>query len=100
MAHDLMPCNIAAVALSPGWMRTERVLAEYPGVDDQNYREVDRLRRTESVQYIGRAVLALATDPHVMEKSGRTLTVGDLAREYGFTDVDGTQPPAYRLGQH
>lgn len=100
MGGDLKPHNIAAVALTPGWMRTEKVWDEYPGTDDYTYKQDERLVRTESVQYIGRAVVALATDPNVMAKSGRTLAVGDLAREYGFTDLDGTQPPAFFIGEH
>jgi NAD(P)-dependent dehydrogenase (short-subunit alcohol dehydrogenase family) len=99
MAGDLRPHGIAAVALSPGWMRTEAVLEEM-GVTEATWQTSPHMKRTESVQYIGRAVLALATDPNLLEKSGRVLTVGDLAAEYGFTDTDGTQPPAYRLGQH
>jgi NAD(P)-dependent dehydrogenase (short-subunit alcohol dehydrogenase family) len=96
MALELQEYSIAAVALSPGWMRTEAVLQAY-GTDEQRWREIPDLRRTESTQYIGRAVAALATDPNVMEKSGRVLRVGDLAREYGFTDVDDRQPPAYEM---
>lgn len=89
MALELRPHSVAVVALSPGWMRTEAVMA--------HEHTAEELRRTESVEYIGRAVTALAADPNVIEKSGRTLTVGDLAREYGFTDVDGRQPPAFRI---
>lgn len=87
MACDLRAYNIAAVALSPGFMRTERTLVD--GIEDLNV--------TESTEYVGRAVAALAADPHVMRKSGNILTVGDLAREYGFTDIDGRQPPAFRI---
>lgn len=94
MALELRKYNIAAVALSPGWMRTEAVMDNKPPHQAPTPEE---LERTESVEYIGRAVAALATDPNVMEKSGRILTVGDLAREYGFTDIDGRQPPAYRV---
>ena len=89
MALELRPHSVAVVALSPGWMRTEAVMA--------HEHTAEELRRTESVEYIGWAVTALAADPDVIEKSGRTLTVGDLAREYGFTDVDGRQPPAFRI---
>ena len=52
---------------------------------------------TESPEYLGRAVVALAADPEVMRKSGEVLTVGQLAREYGFTDVDGRQPPPFEI---
>jgi NAD(P)-dependent dehydrogenase (short-subunit alcohol dehydrogenase family) len=91
MAHDLHRRGgypIAVVGLAPGWMRTEAVM--------ENFRSglhgADELSRTESVEYIGQAVLALATDPDIMEKTGETLRVRDLARAYGFTDVDGRQP--------
>ena len=98
MALELRQHNIAAVALTPGWMRTEAVLLNYPiGPDDVDVQEYEGLEKTESVYYIGRAVAALATDPTIMEKSGRILTVGDLAREYGFSDIDGRQPPPYRM---
>jgi NAD(P)-dependent dehydrogenase (short-subunit alcohol dehydrogenase family) len=92
MALELREHNVAAVALSPGWMRTEAVMADLPPNGRPGSEEVDR---TESVEYIGRAVVALAADSSVMEKSGRVLTVGDLAREYGFTDVDGRQVPPF-----
>ncbi len=80
ISHDLKPHGITAIALSPGYMRTERVM--------ENITEED-LPRSESVYYIGRAVAALASDPYVMTKTGKLLMVGDLAREYGFTDIDG-----------
>jgi NAD(P)-dependent dehydrogenase (short-subunit alcohol dehydrogenase family) len=96
MALELRSYGVAAVALSPGWMRTEAILRAY-NTDEEHWQQVPDLERTESPQYIGRAVAALAADPNVMEKTGRVLTVGDLAREYGFTDHDGRQPPAYRM---
>jgi NAD(P)-dependent dehydrogenase (short-subunit alcohol dehydrogenase family) len=96
MALELQRHNVAAVALSPGWMRTEAVLRAY-GTDEDHWQEVPDLEHTESVQYVGRAVAALAADPKVIEKSGRTLTAGDLAREYGFSDYDGRQPPAFLM---
>ena len=96
LALELQPHGVAAVALSPGWMRTEEVL-RHESATEEDWQENPALARTESTAYIGRAVAALAADPDVMIKSGRTLTVGDLAREYGFTDVDGRQPPAYRM---
>jgi NAD(P)-dependent dehydrogenase (short-subunit alcohol dehydrogenase family) len=93
MAIELRKHNIAAVALAPGYMRTERVLAAYaaqPGaVLDYNI--------TESPEYVGRAVVALASDPNVMEKSGRAFRVGELAQEYSFTDVDGRQVPPWTV---
>jgi NAD(P)-dependent dehydrogenase (short-subunit alcohol dehydrogenase family) len=88
MAHELREYTIAAVALAPGFMRTERVLSVYDG----------DLSITESPEYVGRAVAALAADPDIMAKSGRVLMVGELAQEYGFTDVDGRQVPPFRIG--
>ena len=90
MAEELRPHGVAAVALAPGFMRTERVLAAHAA-------EPFDLGPTESPEYLGRAVAALAADPGVLAKSGRLLTVGDLAREYGFTDVDGRQPEPFHL---
>lgn len=89
MALELRPYRVSALALSPGWMRTEAVMA--------HGHTPEELSRTESVEYIGRAVAALAADTNVLEKSGRILTVGDLAREYGFTDVDGSKPSAFQI---
>jgi len=94
MALELRKHDITAVALSPGWMRTEAVMADLPPNGRPSPEEVER---TESVEYIGRAVVALAADPDVIKKSGSVLTVGDLAREYGFTDVDGRQVPPFRV---
>ncbi|MCI0395676.1 MAG: SDR family NAD(P)-dependent oxidoreductase [Chloroflexi bacterium] len=91
MAEELRPYNIAAVALSPGWMRTEGMLRAF-NTDEVHWRQVPDLSRTESPLYVGRAVAALAADPQVMAKTGRLLTSGGLAQEYGFTDVDGRQP--------
>jgi len=86
MAQDLRPQGITSVAISPGFMRTERVLAE-----------TSDLSHTESTQYIGRAILALATDPHRFTRTGQVFTVAGLAREYGFTDVDGRQPKPFHV---
>ncbi|HVT30816.1 MAG TPA: SDR family NAD(P)-dependent oxidoreductase [Lacipirellulaceae bacterium] len=90
MAHDLRPHRVAAVALAPGFMRTERIIAAHAAHPFD-------LSVTESPEYLGRAVWALAEDSNLMEKSGGVYTVGDLAREYGFTDVDGRQPAACRF---
>jgi NAD(P)-dependent dehydrogenase (short-subunit alcohol dehydrogenase family) len=96
MALELRPYNIAVAALAPGWMRTEAVLQHFR-TDEQHWQEVPELHDTESTEYIGRAVVALATDPNYMQRSGETLMVGHLAREYGFTDVDGRQVPVFRI---
>jgi NAD(P)-dependent dehydrogenase (short-subunit alcohol dehydrogenase family) len=96
MALELREHSIAVVALAPGWMRTEDVLLRFK-TDGQHWQEVPELRDTESTEYVGRAVVALATGPNIMQKSGNTLMVGDLAREYGFTDIDGRQVPPFRI---
>jgi NAD(P)-dependent dehydrogenase (short-subunit alcohol dehydrogenase family) len=96
MALELRAHNVAVVALAPGWMRTEDVLLHFR-TDEQHWREVPELCDTESTEYVGRAVVALATDPNVMQKSGDTIMVGDLAREYGFIDIDGRQVPPFRI---
>lgn len=90
MARDLREHRVAAVALAPGFMRTERVLAAHADGD------LD-LAGTESPEYLGRAVRALALDADVMRWTGRTLTAGELARAYGFTDVDGSRPEPFRI---
>jgi NAD(P)-dependent dehydrogenase (short-subunit alcohol dehydrogenase family) len=90
MARELQPRHVAVVALTPGFVGTERVLAAFAGAG----RVPGNL---ESPEYIGRAVVALAGDANVMAKSGRVLTVGQLAAEYGFTDVDGRQWPPFQI---
>ena len=92
MAEELRPHGVAAVALAPGFMRTERVMAAHA-------QQPFDLSATESPEYLGRAVTALAADPDILARSGQILTVGDLAREYGFTDVDGSQPEPFRMPQ-
>ena len=77
MAHDLRPHGVAAVALVPGFMRTERILAAHAAHPFD-------LSVTESPEYLGRAVRALAEDTNVMEKSGGVYTVGDLARVWVY----------------
>lgn len=96
MAQELRPHGVASVAVSPGWMRTEFVLAGHQ-TDEAHWRERPALARTESPRYLGRAVVALASDPQVMERSGQVVRVGDLARAYGFTDIDGRVVPPFEL---
>lgn len=91
MALELRPHGITAVAVAPGWMRTERVLEANLSAED--------LLQTESPEYIGRAIRALALDPERLQLSGQTLNVGDLAQRYGFTDVDGRQVPTFRISE-
>lgn len=96
VAEELRPHGVASLALSPGWMRTEFVLAGHH-TDEAHWQQVPALARTESPRYLGRAVAALAGDAQVMSRSGQVLRVADLAREYGFTDVDGRQVEAFEL---
>jgi NAD(P)-dependent dehydrogenase (short-subunit alcohol dehydrogenase family) len=96
MAQELGEHGIAVVAVAPGFMRTERVVRAF-----ERAGALAALNGPggpkETPAYIGRAIVALAADPQVMAKSGQVLEVGALAEEYGFTDVDGTQPQPFRL---
>jgi dehydrogenase/reductase SDR family member 1 len=83
MAEELRPHGVAAVSLYPGMVRTEKVLEAAAFLD---------LSNSESPQFVGRAVAALASDPEVIRKSGQALVAAALALEYGFTDVDGKRP--------
>lgn len=96
IAEEMRAHGVASLAVSPGWMRTELVLAGHR-TDESRWREVPALARTESPRYLGRAVAALAADPQVMRRSGQVLRVADLARDYGFTDIDGRQVEAFEL---
>jgi NAD(P)-dependent dehydrogenase (short-subunit alcohol dehydrogenase family) len=86
-----------AVALSPGWLRSEAML-EHFGVTEANWREatVPHFCISESPLYVGRAVAALAADPDKRRWSGQSLSSGQLALLYGFTDTDGTRPDCWR----
>ena len=92
MALDLKPHQVAAVALAPGFVRTERVMSAHAAYPFD-------LSATESPEYIGRAVAYLLADPRLMERTGQILTAGQLAREYGFTDVDGSQPLPFQFAE-
>jgi len=98
MAQELKPHGVASLAVSPGWMRTEFVLAGHQ-TDEAHWQERPALARTESPRYLGRAIAALAADREVIAKTGEVLRVGDLAREYGFTDVDGRQVAPFELDE-
>jgi NAD(P)-dependent dehydrogenase (short-subunit alcohol dehydrogenase family) len=95
MAEDLRPHGVTALAVTPGFLRSEAMLDHF-GVTEENWHEGTRkdphFIASETPYYIGRAVAALASDPRVAEKSGETLSSWGLAREYGFTDVDGSRP--------
>jgi NAD(P)-dependent dehydrogenase (short-subunit alcohol dehydrogenase family) len=94
-AHDLRPYGGTAVALTPGWLRSEMMLDAF-GVTEATWREATRIQphfcSSESPAFVGRAVTALAADPDVGRWSGQSLSSGQLAGVYGFTDVDGTRP--------
>ena len=83
MAEELRAYNVAVVSLYPGLVRTEKVMEAAAFLD---------LSNSESPQFIGRAVAGLAADKEVTGKTGRVVVAAELAREYGFTDVDGKQP--------
>jgi NAD(P)-dependent dehydrogenase (short-subunit alcohol dehydrogenase family) len=90
MAHELRPYGVAVVSLYPGLVRTEAVLAaaEAGWLD---------LANSESPEFSGRIVAALARDPRVMERSGKALVAAELALEFGITDIDGRQPTPLTL---
>ncbi|MEV7179822.1 SDR family oxidoreductase [Kitasatospora sp. NPDC093679] len=94
-AAELKPHGVAAVAITPGFLRSEAMLDHF-GVTEANWRDGvakdPDFAHSETPAYLGRAVAALAADPAVMAKSGRALATWGLYREYGFTDADGTQP--------
>ncbi len=94
-AAELKPHGITALALSPGFLRSEAMLDHF-GVSESNWRDAIPKNQdfavSETPYFIGRAVVALAQDPHVSARAGEVLATWNLAREYGFTDVDGTQP--------
>ena len=89
MALELRQHSIAALAIYPGLTRTERV---------KRFASAEELTNSESPRYAGRAVVALATDSALMERNGGAYKTGELAQDYGFTDIDGTQPPPFSFG--
>ncbi len=95
MAADLRSHNVTALAVTPGFLRSEAMLDHF-GVTEENWRDGIAKDRhfvaSETPHFIGRAVAALAGDPHVAEKTGQSLSSWDLSREYSFTDIDGRQP--------
>ncbi|MEJ8641402.1 SDR family oxidoreductase [Streptomyces sp. MS1.HAVA.3] len=99
LGHELGPRGATAVALTPGWLRSEMMLDAF-GVTEANWRdalaEVPHFAISETPSYVGRAVAALAADPDVARWNGGSLSSGQLARVYGFTDLDGSRPDAWR----
>ncbi|MCI2417807.1 SDR family oxidoreductase [Saccharopolyspora sp. K220] len=105
--HELVPHGATAVAITPGWLRSEMMLDNY-GVTEDNWRDALAPNRgegyptapegfalSESPRYVGRAVAALAADPDRARWNQRSATSAEFAREYGFTDIDGSQPDSW-----
>jgi NAD(P)-dependent dehydrogenase (short-subunit alcohol dehydrogenase family) len=99
LGHELGPRGATAVGVTPGWLRSEAMLDAYQ-VTEENWRDATKFQPhfaiSETPAYVGRAVVALAEDPDVGRWNGRTVSSGELAQVYGFTDVDGSQPDAWR----
>ncbi|GAA1591288.1 SDR family oxidoreductase [Kribbella karoonensis] len=99
LAHELDKYDATAVLLTPGWLRSEAMLEGF-GVREGNWQdataELPHFAISESPSYVGRAVAALAADPDVRRWNGRSTSSGELAQVYGFTDVDGSRPDAWR----
>ena len=99
LAHELKPHGATAVSLTPGWLRSEAMLEAF-GVTEATWRDATRFQPhfaiSETPTFVGRAVVALAQDPQVSRWNGMSLSSGQLAKVYGFTDLDGSQPDAWR----
>ncbi|MFD5770310.1 SDR family oxidoreductase [Streptomyces sp. NPDC127049] len=98
LAKELEEYGATAVAVTPGWLRSEQMLAAF-GVTEENWRDATAklpdFAVSESPVYVGRAVAALAADPDRRRWTGQSLSSGGLAKEYGFTDADGSRPDAW-----
>ena len=99
-SKELAPHDCSAIALTPGWMRSEMMLENY-GVTEANWRDGAAVNPhfaaiSESPRFVGRAVAALAADPELQRRSGGSFSSGGLAREYGFSDLDGSRPDCWR----
>jgi len=98
--HELEPFGATAVAVTPGWLRSEMMLDAF-AVSEENWRDSDiappDFALSESPRYVGRAVVALASDPDRARWNQQSVNSGQLAHEYGFTDVDGSQPDMWRF---
>jgi hypothetical protein len=99
LGHELAAHDGTAVALTPGWLRSEAMLDAY-GVTEATWREATErsphFAISETPLFVGRAVTALAGDPERSRWNGQSLSAGQLAQVYGFTDVDGSAPDAWR----
>ncbi|MEI5100145.1 SDR family oxidoreductase [Streptomyces sp. PmtG] len=100
LAEELTEYGCTAVCLTPGWLRSEAMLDTYFKVTEENWldgtRQNPHFAISETPVYVGRALAALAADPEVARFNGQSLSSGGLAKEYGFTDVDGSAPDAWR----
>jgi NAD(P)-dependent dehydrogenase (short-subunit alcohol dehydrogenase family) len=98
-ARDLAPHGATSVSITPGWLRSEMMLDIY-GVTEENWRDalvrVPHFVISETPRFVGRAVAALAADPDRARWNGQSLSSGGLAKVYGFTDLDGSRPDAWR----
>lgn len=98
-SKDLAPHGATAVALTPGWLRSEMMLEAF-GVTEETWRDAlsdqPHFAISESPRFVGRAVAALAADPDRQRHNGRSLSSGSVAQLYGFTDVDGSRPDCWR----
>ncbi len=99
-SEELASHGCAAVALTPGWMRSEMMLEHY-GVTEATWRDAAGgnphfAAISESPRFVGRAVAALAADPQLQSRNGGSFSSGALARDYGFTDLDGSRPDCWR----
>jgi len=99
LGRELGPRGATAVALTPGWLRSEMML-EHFGVGEENWRDalerIPHFAISETPRFVGRAVTALASDPDLSRWNGQSLSSGQLAQVYGFTDLDGSRPDAWR----
>jgi NAD(P)-dependent dehydrogenase (short-subunit alcohol dehydrogenase family) len=99
LAHELRDRGATALSLTPGWLRSEAMLDAY-GVTEMTWREATKKQPhfaiSETPSYVGRAVAALAADPDRARWNGASVSSGQLAKIYGFTDLDGSQPDAWR----
>jgi NAD(P)-dependent dehydrogenase (short-subunit alcohol dehydrogenase family) len=99
LAHELAPHHATAVSITPGWLRSEKMLENH-NVTEANWRDATvrtpHFAISESPAFVGRAVAALARDPDLSRWNGQSLTSGDLAKIYGFTDLDGSRPDCWR----
>jgi NAD(P)-dependent dehydrogenase (short-subunit alcohol dehydrogenase family) len=99
--HELAPHQATAVAITPGWLRSEMMLDAY-NVTEDNWRTAAAppgFAVSESPRYVGRAVAALATDPKRQRWNQRSVTSAQLAAEFGFTDIDGSRPDVWRYNE-